>query len=159
MLIRPVAAAVLAASALLAVGACTPYAPGPAGRVTDKRQAWQPATKTFRRSLTVRTPDGRTVRFRVGGADYRDCYRARRTPPAPPADHPISRGPPLRLQATGGPHPITTPKEGSPMSVSSSPRSDAAPPRERTDPRMPIRKPATRPRPEAARTMRAVLGI
>ncbi|ARF56629.1 hypothetical protein [Streptomyces gilvosporeus] len=59
---------------LLGLTACEP-APGPAGRVIGKETAYRPATKTRDWTLTVRTVDGRTVRFEVSPGAYDACPR------------------------------------------------------------------------------------
>lgn len=63
-----------AVAVLLAVTGCG-YEEGPAGRVVDKSDEYQPATKTRKYELTVRTADGSEHEFEVSISDYSACYR------------------------------------------------------------------------------------
>ncbi|MFD4527836.1 hypothetical protein ACFWP7_28680 [Streptomyces sp. NPDC058470] len=74
---RPILAVVAAAAiAALALTGCGPTLPaGPAGRVVDKDRDYKPATKTYWKYLTVRTPDGSEHEFRVSKSDYDSCMR------------------------------------------------------------------------------------
>lgn len=66
-------AAALAAAVVLAVlglTACSDYGQGPDGRVVEKDKEGK-----SRRYLTVETPSGKRVEFRVDSDDFGSCYR------------------------------------------------------------------------------------
>jgi hypothetical protein len=60
--------------ACLVIVGCGPK-PGPAGTVTSKDRTYWSATKQWTYELTVRTPAGAEVEFRVNRSDYRACDR------------------------------------------------------------------------------------